>query len=108
SDVTVQGPPTMVSGDRGTITVTVTNNGNTAWELDVTRLGTALPQDRDSELFADGDWIAPNRPTAVDMRVEPGQVGTFTFDVVAPVVSAPTVFDEGFQMVEEGVVWFGP
>ncbi len=107
-DVLVQGPPTIVAGERATITVTLTNRGNTAWELDVTRLGTALPQDRDSELFVEGDWIAPNRATSVDGRIEPGASGTFTFDIVGPDVSSPTVFDEAFQLVEEDVTWFGP
>lgn len=108
SDVTVDAPERLVSGERATVTVSITNQGNTAWELDVTRLGTALPQDRESELFADGDWISPSRATSIDARVEPGEVGTFTFDIVAPEVSSPTTFDEGFQLVEEGVIWFGP
>jgi uncharacterized protein (TIGR03382 family) len=108
TDVVVSGPPTLIAGERGTFTVTVTNAGDTAWELDVTRLGTAQPQDRESELFTDGDWLSPSRPTGVDARVLPGETGTFSFDVVAPEVSEPTLFDETFQMVEEGVIWFGP
>jgi uncharacterized protein (TIGR03382 family) len=108
TDVVVDAPPTLISGDRGTVRITVTNTGNTVWELDVTRLGTAQPQDRESELFVDGDWLGTNRPTGVDGRVMPGETGTFTFEVVAPEVVEPTVFDETFQVVEEGVVWFGP
>ncbi len=107
-EVIVQGPPTLVAGERATFTVTVTNRGNTAWEPDLTRLGTALPTDRESELFVDGDWVSPARVTGIDARVEPGASGTFTFDVIAPDVREPTVIDEGFQLVEEDLTWFGP
>ncbi len=107
-DVIVTGPPTLVAGEVATFTITVTNRGNAAWETDLTRLGTAVPQDRESDLFVDGDWLSPTRVTAIDSRVEPGSTGTFTFDVLAPAVREPTVFDEGFQLVEEGVTWFGP
>lgn len=107
-EVIVQGPPTLVAGERATFTVTVTNRGNTAWEPDLTRLGTALPTDRESELFVDGDWVSPARVTGIDARTEPGASGTFTFDIIAPDVREPTAIDEGFQLVEEGVTWFGP
>ncbi len=108
SDVTIDAPATMLSGDKATVSITVTNNGNTAWDLDLTRVGTAAPQDRDSALFVDGDWVAPNRATGADGRVEPGAVGTFTFEIVAPSVREPIVYDEAFQLVQEGVAWFGP
>jgi MYXO-CTERM domain-containing protein len=98
----------MVSGERATVTVRITNNGSSAWDLDITRLGTAQPQDRTSELFVDGDWISPNRAAGVDTRVRAGETGTFTFDIIAPQVREPTVIDEAFQLVEEGVIWFGP
>jgi len=108
SDVTIDAPATMLSGDKATVTITVTNNGNTAWDLDLTRVGTAAPQDRESALFVDGDWMAPNRATGADGRVEPGATGTFTFEIVAPAVREPVVYDEAFQLVQEGVAWFGP
>lgn len=107
-EVVVEGPPTLVSGERATFTVTLTNRGNTAWEPDLTRLGTALPTDRESELFVDGDWVSPARVTGIDARAVPGATGTFTFDVIAPDVREPTVIDEGFQLVEEDLMWFGP
>ncbi len=108
SDVVIDAPAKMVSGEHATVIVHLTNRGNAAWEPDVTRIGTALPQDRDSELYVDGDWIAPNRATSIDRRVEPGEAGTFTFDIVAPDVDQVTSFDEGFQLVEEDMGWFGP
>ena len=108
AEVEVDAPASLVSGERATVTVRITNTGTSAWDLDITRLGTALPQDRESAFFVDGDWLAPNRATAVDTVVRAGETGTFTFEIVAPAVREPTVFDEAFQLVEEGVVWFGP
>ena len=109
-DAHVDAPASLVAGERATVTVTVLNRGNAAWDLDLTRLGTAAPQDRASRFFVAGDWVSPARATATDARVEPGAVGTFTFDVVAPEVVEPRVFDEVFQLVEEGdaATWFGP
>jgi N-acetyl-anhydromuramyl-L-alanine amidase AmpD len=108
AEVVVDAPHAMVSGERATVKVTITNSGSSAWDLDITRLGTAQPHDRDSAFFADGDWISPSRATAVDTQVRGGETGTFTFEIVAPRVSEPTVYDETFQLVEEGVAWFGP
>ena len=108
SDIEIDAPASMVSGERATVTIRITNTGSSAWDLDITRLGTAAPQDRESAFFVDGDWISPNRATAVDSIVRAGGAGTFTFEIVAPFVTEPTVYDETFQLVEEGVIWFGP
>ncbi|HEX7699371.1 MAG TPA: peptidoglycan recognition family protein, partial [Kofleriaceae bacterium] len=78
-DITVDAPATLESGTVATVTVTVANHGTSAWDLDATRVGTAEPQDRVSELFVDGDWIAPNRAAAVDAQTPAGGIGTFTF-----------------------------
>jgi N-acetyl-anhydromuramyl-L-alanine amidase AmpD len=107
-DVTVDAPATLESGALATVTVTLVNHGTSAWDLDATRVGTQEPQDRDSELFVDGNWIAPNRATAVAAATPAGGTGTFTFQIRGPVVSEPTVDDEAFQLVEEGTTWFGP
>ena len=107
-DAMVDGPITLTSGEHTTVTVTVSNTGNAAWDLDATRLGTAAPQDRESAFFVDGDWVSTARATGVDARVEPGASGTFTFEVVAPDVREPTMFDEGFQLVQADATWFGP
>lgn len=108
SDVTIDAPTSLVSGETATVTITLTNAGNVAWDLDVTRVGTALPQDRDSALFLDGDWLSPSRATGVDARVAPGATGTFTFEIVAPNVGHSEVIDEAFQLVQDGGAWFGP
>lgn len=107
AEVDVQ-PARLTSGERATVTVTLQNRGNATWDLDATRLGTAEPQDRDSALFVDGAWIAPNRAAAIAAPVAPGGTGTFTFDIVAPAVDRETQLDEAFQAVEEGIAWFGP
>jgi hypothetical protein len=108
ADVVVEAPPALVSGERATVTVTITNAGRSTWDLDATRLGTAAPPDRSSAFFTDGDWISPSRATGVDASVRGGERATFSFEVVAPEVGEPTMFDETFQLVEEGVAWFGP
>ncbi len=107
-DATVDAPASLTSGETGTVTVTITNNGNVAWDLDLTRLGTTAPQDRESTVFLDGDWLSPSRATGVDTKVEPGATGTFTFDIIAPEVRETEVLDEAFQLVQQDTTWFGP
>jgi uncharacterized protein (TIGR03382 family) len=107
-DIVVVAPDSIQSGEIATVTVTLTNTGNAAWDLDATRIGTTDPQDRDSEFFVDGDWIAANRATAVDAQTPAGSPGTFTFQIKGPDVKTPMVYDEAFSFVQEGVTWFGP
>ena len=107
-DITVDAPATIASGELATVTVTAVNHGTSAWDLDATRVGTQGPQDRDSQLYVAGAWIAPNRAAAVDAPTAPGATGTFTFQIVGPQVSEPTAFEEQFELVEEGGTWFGP
>lgn len=107
-DVLVEAPDSITSGELATVTVTIKNSGTAAWDLDATRIGTQDPQDRDSALFVDGDWVSPNRATAVDTQTAPGTLGTFTFQIRGPEVREPTVYDEAFAFVQEGVTWFGP
>jgi len=107
-DLTVDAPATLTSGEVATVTVTAANHGTSAWDLDATRIGTQDPQDRDSALFVDGDWIAPNRATGVDAPTVAGATGTFTFAIRGPDVTEPTNVSETFQLLEEGGAWFGP
>ena len=107
-ELTVDAPDVIASGELATVTVTIHNTGTAAWDLDATRVGTQEPQDRDSAFFVDGDWLGPNRATAVDAQTEPGASGTFTFQIRGPEVTEPTVYDEAFALVQEGVTWFGP
>jgi hypothetical protein len=107
-DILVDAPDVIESGETATVTVTIANTGTAAWDLDATRIGTQDPVDRDSAFYVEGDWLSPNRATAVDARTDPGSPGTFTFQIRGPEVSAPTVYDETFSFVQEGVTWFGP
>ncbi len=107
-NIVVEAPEVITSGELATVTVTITNTGTAAWDLDATRIGTQDPQDRDSAFFVDGDWLSPNRATAVDAKTDPDALGTFTFQIRGPEVSEPTVYDEAFSFVQEGVAWFGP
>jgi N-acetyl-anhydromuramyl-L-alanine amidase AmpD len=43
-DLVVDAPDSIRSGEIATVTVTLTNTGNAAWDLDATRIGTTDPQ----------------------------------------------------------------
>lgn len=107
-DILVDAPDVLGAGETATVTVTLSNTGTAAWDLDATRIGTQDPADRESAFYVEGDWLSPSRSTAVDALTEPGGAGTFTFSIRAPEVAEPTVFDETFSFVQEGVTWFGP
>ena len=102
-------PHEMTSGDEGVAWVEFKNDSSITWGLDATRLGTAEPMDRDSPFFKDGNWLSPSRPSGADhSNYDPGMVGRFTFALKAPMVARTTMFHESFQLVQEGVAWFGP
>ncbi|MEO8551077.1 MAG: peptidoglycan recognition family protein, partial [Kofleriaceae bacterium] len=104
-DLVVDAPATLASGEIATVTVMAANHGTSAWDLDATRIGTQAPQDRDSALFVDGDWLAPNRATGVDAPTAAGETATFTFQIRGPDVTEPTNVAETFQLLEEGGSW---
>jgi uncharacterized protein (TIGR03382 family) len=102
-------PLEMTSGDEAVVWMELSNDGNVTWDLDQTRVGTQDPQDRASPFFKDGNWIGPSRPSGADHSdYGPGSVGRFTWVMVAPEVEYTTTFEESFQLVQEGVTWFGP
>ena len=105
----VTGPGALVEGEVGDVMIQLANTGTAAWDVDATRLGTALPQDHDSVLAgADVAWPAPSRPTSVAAHTAPGETGAFAFQIQAPHVTHGTVIDEAFQLVEADGTWFGP
>lgn len=102
-------PSEMVSGDEVVAWVEMRNDCNITWGLNETRLGTAEPQDRESAFYVEGNWLSPNRATGADHSTyTPGTDGRFTFLLRAPEVTETTVFEEKFQLVQEGEAWFGP
>lgn len=100
-------------GDLFSVSMYVKNTGNTTWFGDSSgcknfpymHLGTARARDRGSVFYNPGDnrWVAANRIAMVEPRVDPGDVGTFTFSSYAPGVN--DVFKEYFQPVVEGKQW---
>ncbi len=102
-------PTEMTSGEEAVVWFEFVNDSSTTWDLDNTRLGCTNPQDRESPFYKEGNWISPSRPTGADhSNYAPGSVGRFTFAIVAPQVDQPTDFIETYQLVQEGVTWFGP
>ncbi|HUQ06925.1 MAG TPA: phosphodiester glycosidase family protein [Kofleriaceae bacterium] len=102
-------PMEMTSGDESVVWLEMRNDGNVTWDVAQTRVGTQDPQDRDSAFFKDGNWVSPSRASGADHSTyAPGMVGRFTWVMVAPEVDVTTRFDETFQLVQEGVTWFGP
>lgn len=107
SFATADAPIEMRSGEEAVVFLEYQNDGNVTWDAN-TRVGTQDPQDRDSGFFKSENWLSPNRPTAADQDYAAGALGRFTWAMVAPEVAVSTQFDETFQLVQEGVTWFGP
>jgi len=94
----------LVAGQKTTWTVSVKNTGTATWYntgANPVHLGTYRPQDRNSAFCTTG-WLGCNRPANLnESSVAPGQIGTFTFDVQAPV--NPGTYSEYFNLVVEGI-----
>ncbi|MBZ0231589.1 MAG: phosphodiester glycosidase family protein [Deltaproteobacteria bacterium] len=105
----MEAPAELTSGEEAVVWMELKNDGNVTWDVSQTRAGTQDPQDRESAFFKEGNWLAPNRPSGADHSTyAPGMVGRFTWVMVAPEVEQTTRFDETFQLLQEGVTWFGP
>lgn len=105
---------TLAPGATKTITVTLKNTGTRSWPVgDVVRLGTWDPKDRTS-VFAAPSWSHPTRASYVTADlgdggayVQPGDVGSFTFTLAAPVTASSGLYNETFRPVAAGLTWFG-
>jgi murein DD-endopeptidase MepM/ murein hydrolase activator NlpD len=80
------------------------NTGSETWLPGSTHLRTSEPRDGASPLVGP-DWLAPNHPTTVDREVPTGEVGRFSFTVVAP--AAPGDYPQYFNLVGGDSEWFG-
>lgn len=80
------------------------NVGNAPWMPGITNLGTTEPRDGASAI-AGSDWLGPNRAATIDRVVAPGETGRFVFSVRAP--DALGDYPQFFNLVQEGVAWFG-
>ncbi|MBI5413808.1 L,D-transpeptidase [Candidatus Peregrinibacteria bacterium] len=95
------------------VTLYAKNTGNVAWFGDLSgcpntnyvRLGTARDRDHDSVFFNPGDprWVNANRIKMNEMRVDPGEIASFSFYAFAPDVN--DIFREYFQPVLDGKSW---
>ncbi len=107
--VAMEAPQQLVSGDEAVVWFEFRNDSSVTWSISDTRLGTQEPRDRPSAFYVDGNWLGPDRPTGADhSNYGPGATGRFTFAIKAPEVTEATTFHEAFQLVQEGVAWFGP
>jgi predicted MPP superfamily phosphohydrolase len=91
--------PMLIPGDQITVSVTMKNTGNTTWSKEGGfYLGSQRP--------ADNTIWGLNRVSLDDGElVEPYQEKTFTFDIQVPLEEGTYIFQ--WQMIEEGVEWFG-
>ena len=80
------------------------NVGAATWRPGETFLGATEPRDGASAIAA-SDWVSPSRAATVDRDVPPGETGRFVFRVRAP--DAPGDYPQYFNLVQEGVAWFG-
>lgn len=89
--------PNMLAGGTQTVTVQMRNSGNYTWAAGTGfKLGSQNPQDN-------GTWTIARVSPVSD--VAPGQTAVFTFNIKAP--SSPGSYNFQWQMLQEGVVWFG-
>ena len=91
-------PSSMVAGSTANVSITMSNTGGMTWTgLDSYKLG----------FVGTGSWGATRAPLAANEQVSPGGTNkTFAFTVTAP--SSPGTYTFQWQMLQEGVAWFGP
>lgn len=96
----------MVATQKGTWTLSALNTGSTTWVNsgpNPVRLATTRSMDRSSG-FCTAGWLGCGRAANLnEPSVAPGQTGTFTFTVQAPV--SPGTYNEYFNLVAEGIAW---
>lgn len=100
-------PDALPPGARTRLKVTLRNLGRTTWTAGPYRLGVVGDGAGDAARFIETTGAEPNRVhLPAGASVAPGQEHEFGFDVIAP--NAARVYDLRFQMIHEGVTWFGP
>jgi uncharacterized protein YkwD len=100
--------PTLAPGASTTLTVKFQNTGTATWQKGVAGQQANLGLNGDSVAFANlgmnNGWLSANRlATTVESAVLPGQTGTFTFSVRAPL--APGTYSLPLRPVIDGVTW---
>ncbi|MBT2747848.1 RHS repeat-associated core domain-containing protein [Lysobacter sp. ISL-50] len=91
-------PTVMQPGGEYSVSVQMRNTGTRTWRIaDQFRLGSQNPGDN-------GRWNIARIDVPGDVAT--GQIATFNFTVRAP--TSPGAYDFQWQMLQEGVTWFGP
>ncbi|MEZ0229052.1 MAG: NBR1-Ig-like domain-containing protein, partial [Planctomycetota bacterium] len=104
--VALEIPDKLPPGVRTRLKVTLKNTGNSTWAAGPYRLGVVGDGAGDACRFIEPTGAEPNRiHLPPGTAIAPGQEHAFSFDVVSP--SVTRVYDLQFQMIHEGVVWFG-
>ena len=100
--------PTLAPGLSTALSVSFTNTGTATWQKGVAGKQANLGLNGDTVAFAalgmnDG-WLSANRlATTTEATVAPGQTGTFTFNVRAPVT--PGTYRLPLRPVIDGLTW---
>jgi hypothetical protein len=100
--------PTLAAGTSTSLTVKFQNTGTATWQKGVAGQQANLGLNGDTLTFAnlgmnDG-WLSGNRlATTTEATVGPGQTGTFTFNVRAPMT--PGTYRLPLRPVIDGVTW---
>ena len=110
--ISVRKPLKVETDEVFKVKVFMKNTGNTPWfslnsycSGSKFNLGTEKERDRQSAFFANdlSGWHSNNRIILDQDRVNPGDLGSFTFEAMAP--SEESIFTEYFNPVLEGVTW---
>lgn len=98
----------VAPGERQTVTATYENIGAEPWSAGEVRLVTSRPGGRSSDLHGP-QWVSESEPALLEpATVAPGEQGTFTFPVTAPLTEANLTIFEHFMLTREGIGRFGP
>jgi len=99
-------PSQIKTGEEFTLWVRFRNRGSAVWYrygAHPLRLGTSDPRDRESE-FYHRSWVLADRPAVMEqVRVEPGQVASFSFWLKVPNYGG--TYRENFSPVAEFEEW---
>jgi RHS repeat-associated protein len=95
-------PATMTAGESYPVTVSMLNQGTTTW---TTANGYVLGSQSSQDNPTNTTWGTQRVYLAAGETIPPGGSKTFSFQVVAP--SSPGSYNFQWQMVQEGVEWFG-
>jgi|GEM_PF-1971395 len=113
--VSKNGNPTIVQGKGYNFHLQIKNTGTETWKKNIVKLGTSNPYNRETNFALknlenqaeNSHWISSNRIEMLEESVAPGEIATFSFWMSAPENMNPNVYREEFQILAEGVSWFG-